>query len=166
MMIRLAAALFLLPLVLAGCKPDNPTPTAEVLTYGVYRITRPDTSRAAAPGERVVATRVEHERQTETVPATLNGNFGFEFSVRGLPAQKSLVFDLRARHPPIVGTDGVSRTESVSSLPVYTANGNYSNAFIFQFDRAEDLQAGPWVLQVALQGRILAERTFQVTVAR
>ena len=45
-------------------------------------------------------------------------------------------------------------------------NGNYSNAFIFQFDRAEDLQAGPWVLQVALQGRILAERTFQVTVAR
>lgn len=152
-------------LALAGCsKPRESTPTAEIVTYGVYRLTGAEAPNAAAPSERVVAARAEHERQTAAVRAALKGNFGFEFGVRGLPRQKSFVLELRAQHPPIVGPDGVARTESVSSLPAYTASGHYRNAFIYQFDRPEDLQPGPWILQVRHEGRVLVERGFEVSV--
>lgn len=154
-------------LLLAGCsRPRESTPSADIVTYGVYHLTGAEASNSASPSDRVVAARAEHQRQTAAVQAAPKGNFGFEFSVRGLPPQAPFVLELRAQHPPIVGPDGVSRTESVSSLPAYTASGHYRNAFIYQFDRPEDLQPGRWILQVSHQGRVLAERAFEVSVAQ
>lgn len=163
---RTVRAFVLFAFVLAGCQSEPSVPVAEIVSSGVYRITRADAAAADAGGGRVVAAKLELERAADSVPAVLNGNFGFEFTVSGLPTRKSLAIELKARHPAVVGPDGVSRTEVVSTLPVYTASGAYRNAFVYQFDRPEDLQPGRWTLQVLYGDRVLVERSYEVTPAR
>ncbi len=162
-----AVALASFAVAVGGCGATEESASAKVVSHGIYRVTGVTVADGAvdAAGRPVRASGAELEQATEAIPARIGGNFGFEYQISGLPRDRSVSLELIARHPPIRGADGSTRTESRGTMPIRTATGSYHNVFLYRFDTPSDLAPGGWTLQVSVGGRVLAERAFQVSQA-
>ncbi len=156
-----------LAVALGGCGASEESASAKVVSHGIFKVTGAAVADGAvdAAGRPVRATGAELEQATDAIPARIGGNFGFEYQISGLPRDRAVPLELIARHPPIRGADGTTRTESRGTMPVQTSTGSYHNVFLYRFDTPSDLAPGAWTLQVSVGGRVLAERAFQVVQA-
>lgn len=164
---RAATAFTVIAVALGGCGATEESPSAKVVSHGIYRVTGAAVADGAvdAAGRTVRASGAELEQATDAIPARIGANFGFEYQISGLPRDRAVPLELIARHPPMRGADGSTRTESKGTMPIRTSTGGYHNVFLYRFDAPSDLAPGAWTLQVAVGGRVLAERAFQIVQA-
>lgn len=148
--------------VLAACGPRPPeAAVGQVVSAGVFGVAGASAAGAGAP-VRVAA--AELQASTDLIDARPGVNFGFEYTVTGLPTDRPATLELLVRHPPMRFEDGTTRSESRGAVSATTADGSYHNVFLYRFDRPDDLVPGDWTLQVSRDGRVLAERVFHVRV--
>lgn len=162
-----APALTVAALALGGCGSAEESASATVVSYGMYKVTGAALADGSvdAAGRPVRASGAQLEKATDAIPARIGDNFGFEYQISGLPRDRAVPLELIARHPPIQGADGSTRTESRGTMPISTTTGSYHNVFLYRFDTQSDLAPGAWTLQVSVGGRVLAERSFRVAQA-
>lgn len=155
---RAACAATLLVLAACGSEPAE-APRGQVVSAGVYGVAGATAASAEAP---VRAAAAALQTATDTVEARPGVNFGFEYTVTGLPTDRPATLELVVRHPPMRFDDGTTRSESRGAVRAATTDGSYHNMFLYRFDRPDDLVPGDWTLQVSGDGRVLVERRFHV----
>lgn len=123
-------------------------PEFRLRTYGIY--TKWDSASKELPRLIAVTTRVK---------AMIDVEFGFVVNVRG---GKNLSLDYCIDHPGILDADGNRRLPFDGSVYVKTNDWNF-----FLGDTIWspiDDKLGNWHLSVALDGAVVAEKTFELYV--
>jgi hypothetical protein len=155
---RIAGVALLFVLAACGPRPAE-TPVAQVVSAGVYGVAGGASAPAGAP---VRAAAAVLQADTVAVEARPGVNFGFEYTVTGLPADRPTTLELVVRHPPMRFDDGTTRSESRGTVSAAAPGGSYRDVFLYRFDRPGDLVPGDWTLQVSREGQVLAKRVFRV----
>jgi hypothetical protein len=156
--VRIAGVAALLTLAACNAQPPEAA-VGKVVSAGVYGVAGAASATAGAP---VRAAAAMLQADTDVVEARPGVNFGFEYTVTGLPSGRPAILELVVRHPPMRFEDGTTRSESRGAVTATTPDGHYHDVFLFRFDRPDDLVPGDWMLQVSRDGRVLAERAFRV----
>jgi len=156
--VRTVCVAWLLVLAACGSEPAD-APAAQVVSAGVFGVAG---AASAAVGSPVRAAAAVLQTDTDTIEARPGTNFGFEYTVTGLPTDRPVRLELVVRHPPMRFDDGTTRSESRGAVTAVPADGRYHDVFLYRFDRPDDLVPGDWTLQVSRDGRVLAERVFHV----
>lgn len=155
---RVAGAVLLV--ALAACGPRSPeAAVGQVVSAGVFGVAG---AASASAGTPVRAAAAVLQANTDIIDARPGVNFGFEYTVAGLPTDRPATLELLVRHPPMRFEDGTTRSESRGAVTATTADGSHHDVFLYRFDRPDDLVPGDWTLQVSRDGRVLAERVFHV----
>lgn len=155
----LTAAL-LLAAILAG--PAAAEVTAEITGYGEFQaevLGQMDQVIGLSPGVRIGPARLV--RRTTDIQARLCTQLGYVVTLAASPPDEmpeEVQVDLR--HPRLTRPDGATSTGSGHRNAV--TDGRTYAGFLFYY--AWELQPGQYTVDVSLEGKLLASKTFTVTV--
>jgi hypothetical protein len=138
---------------------------AEIIDYGILKkiksegvLDAPDSVTGKA--NNVIASQLV--QSTATVKATVGTTFGIFVKLVGEPNGTVITSHFRCIHPKL--TDPVSGRSSESDAwesPRPIGTPRYVS---YTFDHEWELVSGKWTIQVLQDGRVIAEKTFDVVV--
>lgn len=159
-------ALFLI-LLTARSAPAVEVTGAEIVEFGTFRkLAVSENSRApkSLTGEiHAVREAVLDESGTD-IHASLGTSFGVRVKINGKPADAPVTCTFRWAHPKMTdpGTGKVSETDEWEA----TATIGLAQYTGFTFDADWELVPGKWTLQLIYDGKVLAEKTFDLTIQK
>jgi hypothetical protein len=146
------------PILLAACAAPLSPENVVVTNFGEYRATEHDTS--AAPG---TASETLHEllkpvfaQSSDKICAKLGSQFGLSYR---LNERRTAIVQISIDHPPIHLPDG-----RITTHEQYDFTANVENVAGFRFHHDYELVSGTWTFAIADHDRVLAQKSFNVTV--
>lgn len=146
--------------------PQPKVTAAKVLEFGVYTSTveKRENSPTIADGIKDRAKDFKLVRKSTLVDASLGIGIGMKYVLRGTPKGAAVNIDVVVRHPRMVNPDtGEAMTESSASFERVIGTPEYA---VWSFDTPEGLVPGEYVIELALEGKVLASKVFRVKVRK
>ncbi|MDQ7836512.1 MAG: DUF3859 domain-containing protein [Humidesulfovibrio sp.] len=144
--------------------PQPKVTAVKVLEFGVYTSTveKRENSPTIADGIKDRAKDFKLVRKSTLVDASLGIGIGMKYVLRGTPKGAAVNIDVVVRHPRMVNPDtGEAMTESSASFERVIGTPEYA---VWSFDTPEGLVPGEYVIELALEGKVLASKVFRVKV--
>ena len=142
--------------------PARAEVTAGITEYGEFRadiLGQMEEVYGLSPGVRIGPNRLV--RQGTAVEARLCTQLGYVVTLAADPPEDMPeTVDVAVRHPRLTRPDGASSTGYSFSSGV--GEGRLYAGFLFYY--AWELQPGAYTIDVSLRGKLLASKTFTVTV--
>lgn len=144
-------------------KPSKDITGAEILDYGIYGGTPVSKESTAKPADPAARVEIMHlEKQTQTVPATLNTRFGFRFIIRGNSKGKLVKIKQVILCPPVTDMDTGKVLTRMEEDGAVGLDDQSDVGLFYAFDSPSELVPGPWTLQIFDHDKKLLEKTFDV----
>jgi hypothetical protein len=150
----------------SACFAANVT-GAEIVEYGVFdkiRSVGPRKDAGSVTGQVDQVPEVRLKEKTSTVVAALGTNFGIVIKLTGDPAGELVDCSIRWIHPKLTNPNSGRTTER---------NEIWSQRRIgepeptgYTFENAWEMVPGKWTIQLICKSKVLAEKTFDVVLAR
>ena len=149
---RILAALVLL----TGAAHAQTVSKVELQECGVYerKVEQREDDAQSASGKRTIVQDQRLVNETNRVPGRVGVHFGCQVVLQGTPAKGLATFRAVLRFPP------GARREEVSGSQAY--NIGEAGHVGYTFGSADALAYGEWTLQIWVDERKLAEKTFFV----
>jgi hypothetical protein len=179
----IAAGFLVFPVLLAlgfGCRQSQLTTTAafaaatdaqaptvnieriDIVEYGIYTADEQSCTRNAQGILSCARVDIHHSVTTLTVPAQHGVHFGFRYKIVGTPEGATVRVTGITNFPPA----GLNKPGTSEPLRSYRYSDNEKVGQIgytdYAFDDPWELVAGPWSVEIWIDNRLMASRTFNV----
>ncbi len=137
----------------------------EVLDEGTYRVGKVMKEYEAPEsldGKRKVAESHELLSSEREIYAELGVSFGYRYKVTGIGSSQDTIIEMRALHPPLRDSHGKERKVSKASFRARPREGMIESQIIVRHSDPQEDISGEWVLQIWVDGDLLASRAFQL----
>lgn len=157
----------LAPMPLRAAEPDQSVIVSRVTIrqYGLtdFKRGRQVPAPGATSGWQYATTLSQKPeyRTTTKVPARMNVCFGITYQVDAFPSNTYLQMDHIIIHPPMRNPE----TGVVSGIERYRSGAILAGAALgctFRFDHPWEIVPGTWTFQISYQGKVYAEKSFEV----
>ena len=140
--------------------------SARIMEYGIYSsdVDAFIVDRDVADNCKILSQRFRLVRETDVIPARLGLGFGFQYVVAGEPKGAAVDVDVVVEHPPLFNPK-LGQTYLFSRTAFQRFLGEPGHA-VWSFDEGWTLCPGTWTIRIEYQGRLLAKKSFTVTLAR
>ena len=144
---------------------ENEGVRAEITRYGIYDkngepVRSKEDSTASGYIQKVDPVFI---KQTDTFKIQANLGFGFDYQILNLPENGKVEISTVVKHPEII-RDGIVFTESSSVMSVSPKAGVFKDFLGYYFSIESELKEGEWELLVYYQDKLLASKSFLITV--
>jgi hypothetical protein len=138
---------------------------AELIEEGSFRMlgdSKPYSAPLAATGKANDVDGAALVEQGSVFPARKGLNFGYRYVLHSQGEDRCGVdgYEMRIIHPPMVGRDGKSHTESIIPTTFCFKGGKAEDFVIYALEEDSEVLPGAWTLQLRKHGQVLLSRSF------
>ena len=140
--------------------------TARIVDYGIYKIIDPGAYYAhpeSTAGYASQGVKLTLINRTTRVPLQKGIVFGLEYEAEGFGFDGPVLIIYRVKHPSITRPDGTVTTGFDEEFPSIVSEGKLKTGDFYCLSEDWELVPGEWSIAVIYEGRVLVEKTFQVS---